>query len=173
MSNKKFIFCLPVFFLLMMFNSNLTAQAGGLGDAVTKKVGLYVFPAQGQDAAQTNKDESECYTWAVQQSGVDPLNPPKVETAPVETGPDGTVVKSGVKGAAMGAAIGAIAGDAGKGAAIGAVSGGFGGMGKRRMGRQVQQASSQQAAANKEAQLMNNFKKAYSVCLEGKGYTVK
>ncbi len=172
MTNTKAILYFAVLLSLMLVSPGLSGQ-GGLGDAVAKKVGLYVFPAQGQDAAQTDKDESECYTWAVQQSGVDPLNPPTVEAAPVQTGPDGTVVKSGAKGAAMGAAIGAIAGDAGKGAAIGAVSGGFGGMGRRRMGRQVQQAAGQQAAVNKEAELMNNFKKAFSVCLEGKGYTVK
>ena len=61
--------------------------------------------------------------WAVEQSGIDPLNLPKVEAAPVQSGPTGGAVKGAAKGAAAGAAIGAIAGDAGKGAAIGATAG--------------------------------------------------
>jgi hypothetical protein len=35
-----------------------------------------------------------------------------------------------------------------------------------------QQQNNAQAAAT-EQELMNNFKKAFSACLEGKGYTVK
>jgi uncharacterized protein YcfJ len=101
------------------------------------------------------------------------LNLPKVEAAPVETGPDGSAVVGAAKGAAAGVAIGAIAGDAGKGAAIGATVGALGG---RRAGKQAQaqQAQQSQAAATKSEQDMkNSFIKAFSVCIEGKGYTVK
>jgi hypothetical protein len=35
-------------------------------------LGLIVYPASGQDAAQQGKDEGECYTWARQQTGIDP-----------------------------------------------------------------------------------------------------
>ena len=109
--------------LLCGINTFANAQDKSLGAAVTAKVGMYVFPAKGQDAAQQDKDQSDCYTWAVQQSGVDPLNPPKVEAAQVPTGPDGAAIRGSARGAAGGAAIGAICGDAGKGAAIGAVAG--------------------------------------------------
>ena len=34
-----------------------------------------VYPAKGQTADQQKKDESECYTWAVQQTGFDPSVP--------------------------------------------------------------------------------------------------
>ena len=54
------------------------------------------------------------------------LNLPKVEAAPVQSGPTGGAVKGAAKGAAAGVAIGAIAGDAGKGAAIGAAAGAYG-----------------------------------------------
>ena len=94
----------------------VSAQNQSLGAAVTAKGGMYVFPAKGQDSTQQNKDESDCYTWAVQQSGVDPLNPLKVEAAQVPTGPDDDAVGGAARGAAGGAAIGAICGDAGKGA---------------------------------------------------------
>jgi len=144
-----------------------------LGDALLSKLNIYVFPAQGQTKEQQEKDVSECYQWAVQQSGVDPLNPPKVEAQQVEGGPDGSAVVGAAGGAAVGAAIGAIAGDAGKGAAIGAVAGGVRGRRASRAGQAQQQQAANQGAADKEQELLNNFKKAFSACLEGKGYTVK
>ncbi len=134
---------------------------------------MYVFPAEDQSKEQMEKDQSDCYKWAVEQSGVDPLNPPKVEAAQVQKGPDGAAIVGSAKGAAAGAAIGAICGDAGKGAAIGAVSGGLRGRRASVAGRSAQQSANNQAAVNKEKELTDSFKKAYSVCLEGKGYTVK
>jgi len=134
---------------------------------------LYVFPAKGQSQQQQKVDEFECYKWAVQQSGIDPLNLPKVEVAPAQTGPTGAAVGGAAKGAAAGVAIGAIAGDAGKGAAIGAVAGGLAG---RRAGKQAQAQGNQQAqadAANKEKEMKDSFVKGFSACLEGKGYTIK
>lgn len=164
------------FVIALLFIAAITGVYGqetSIGSMAASKVGLYVFPANGQSTEQLNKDETECYQWAVQQSGVDPLNPPKVEAAQVEKGPDGSAVKGAARGAAGGAAIGAIAGDAGQGAAIGAVAGGLRG---RRAGKQAQasqQNANNQAAAQTEANLMANFKKAFAACLEGKGYTVK
>ena len=35
----------------------------------------FVYPAKSQTPAQQKQDEGECYTWAVQQSGVDPAKP--------------------------------------------------------------------------------------------------
>ena len=46
---------------------------------------LYVFPAKGQTKQQQKKDEFDCYMWAVEQSGIDPLNLPKVEAPPAQT----------------------------------------------------------------------------------------
>ena len=133
---------------------------------------LYVFPAKGQSKQQQKKDEFECYQWAQEQSGIDPLNLPKVE-APVQSGPTGGAVVGAAKGAAAGAAIGAIAGDAGKGAAIGAVAGGLAGRGagKQAQAQQNQQAQAKATAAEQE--MKNSFIKAFSVCMEGKGYTIK
>ena len=134
---------------------------------------LYVFPAKGQSQQQQKTDEFECYKWAVQQSGIDPLNLPKIEAAPQQSGPTGGMVVGGAKGAAAGVAIGAIAGDAGKGAAIGAVAGGLAG---RRAGKQAQAQANQQAQANVAAQekdMKDSFVKGFTACLEGKGYTIK
>ncbi|MGH8244583.1 MAG: hypothetical protein ACRETY_14680, partial [Steroidobacteraceae bacterium] len=38
-------------------------------------LGLFVYPAKDQDAAQQSKDESECYAWSKSQSGFDPAAP--------------------------------------------------------------------------------------------------
>ena len=134
---------------------------------------LYAFPSKSQTKQQQKVDEFECYKWAVQQSGIDPLNLPKVQAAPAETGPTGAAVGGAARGAAAGAAIGAIAGDAGTGAAIGAVSGGLAG---RRAGKQQQAQKNQQsqaAATKAEQDMINSYIKAFSACLEGKGYTIK
>jgi hypothetical protein len=134
---------------------------------------LIAFPAKGQSQQQQKIDEFECYKWSIQQTGIDPLNLPKVEAPPPQTGPTGGAVKGAARGAAAGAAIGAIAGDAGEGAAIGAVAGGLKG---RRAGKQAQAQQNQQAQADvakTEQEIKNTFVKGFSACLEGKGYTIK
>ena len=134
---------------------------------------LYAYPSKGQSPQQQKADEFECYKWAMQQSGIDPLNLPKVQAAPAQTGPTGGAVKGAARGAAAGVAIGAIAGDAGEGAAIGAVAGGLRG---RRAGKQAQAQANQQAqadVANQEKAMKDSFTKGFSACLEGKGYTLK
>lgn len=171
---KRVSRAIVLFILVHLFgySIDLQAQSEGAGDGISKKVGVYVFPAKGQSAEQTNKDESDCYTWAVQQSGIDPLNPPKVEAQQVATGPDGAAVVGAAKGAAVGAAMGAIAGDAGKGAGIGAIGGALRGRRASRVGHAEAQAQANQAASDQQANNMEQFTKAYTACLQGKGYTV-
>src|SRR4030095_2707094 len=169
---------LPVIFLA--FCETVFAQAPSIPDTskmtynqISNGLKLYVYPAKKQSQQQQKVDEFECYKWAIEQSGIDPLNLPKVEAAPAQTGPTGGAVKGAAKGAAAGGAIGAIAGDAGEGAAIGAVAGGVAG---RRKGKQAQAQANQQAttdAANKEKEMKDSFVKGFSACLEGKGYTIK
>lgn len=140
---------------------------------ISQKLGLYVFPSKDQSKQQQKVDEFECYKWAIEQSGIDPLNLPTIEVAPTQEGPTGGAVVGAAKGAAAGAAIGAITGDAGQGAAVGAVVGGLSG---RRAGKKAQAQANQQSEANaaaSEQAMKDSFKKAFSVCIEGKGYTVK
>ena len=68
-----------------------------------------MYPGSGQDAAKQGKDEGECYTWARQQTGIDPT----VATAPaaVADAPKGGAVKGAARGAARGAAVGAVGDD--------------------------------------------------------------
>jgi hypothetical protein len=148
---------------------------------------VYVFPTEGQDAGQQSKDEAECYKWAVQNTGNDPFELSKqaaqvMEQAEqtkqeAEEASEGAGAKGAVGGAAAGAVIGEIASDdAGKGAAYGAAAGAI--ASRRRAKRNQSQATQQadQQAAQKEkatAEQLENFKKAFSVCLEAKDYLVK
>ncbi len=152
--------------------SDIAAQQAST-TSMSASLGLYAFPANGQTKEVQDADEMACYNWAKQQSGIDPINPPEVQAAAVDTSPDGTAVRSAARGAAAGAAIGAIAGDAGKGAAIGAAAGGMGGIRAKRMGDAQQQQQNAQAADAQEKAMMDSFKKAFTACMEGKGYTVK
>lgn len=171
---------LPVIFLVLGYSVNaqvpttqvLPDTAQMTYNQISQTGGLIVFPANNQSKQQQKEDEFECYQWAMEQTGIDPLNLPKVEVQ-TQTGPTGGAVVGAAGGAAAGAAIGAIAGDAGQGAAIGAVAGAMRG---RRAGKQAQAQANTQAKAQanaSEEEVKNKFKKAFSVCLEGKGYTVK
>ena len=134
---------------------------------------LYVFPTKGQSNQQQKVDEYECYKWAMQQSGMDPLNMPEVVAAPAETGPDGKVVGGAAKGAIVGTAIGAVTGEAGTGAAVGAIAGGVGGIRQKRMANASKEQQTQAAVSQQKQSNMDSYKKAFSACIEGKGYTIK
>ena len=144
-----------------------------VAQSMAQSLGVYVFPANNQDQATQDADEAACYNWAINQTGYDPLNPPVVKGATVDRSPDGRAVGGAARGAAGGAAIGAIAGDAGKGAAIGALVGGVRGRRSKVVGDEMQQQGNDQAAAAKSQELRNDYIRAFSACLEGKGYTVK
>src|SRR5688572_19559734 len=168
---KKILIGCSIF--VYAFSDAQTPATSTTATSFAKSLGIYVFPAKNQDQATQDKDDAACYKWAVEQSGVDPINPTKVEAAKVDTAPDGTAIVGAAKGAAAGVAIGAIAGDAGKGAAIGAVAGGLAGRRAKKVGDAQEQQKNDQAAAQQTTAMMNSFKKAFTACLEGKGYTVK
>lgn len=147
---------------------------GGLNaQSISSSLGLYVFPANNQNAATQEADETACFKWAKQQSGYDPMNPTVYQGAEVDQSADGAAVKGAAVGAAGGAAIGAIAGDAGTGAAIGAVVGGVRGRRSKKMNEQAQQQANDQGAAAATQAAAKDYNKAFTVCMEGKGYTVK
>ena len=149
------------------------AKPSSMTASLNKSLGVYVFPAKDQKPEQQSADEQACYSWAVQQTGVDPLIMTATEPDSVAKGPDGSAVKGAAKGAVVGVAIGAIAGDAGKGAAIGAAAGGMkGASSKKKNDAKKEEEAKKQAAATDQAKI-DSFKKAYSACLDGKGYSVK
>ncbi len=138
---------------------------------------LIVFPAQGQSNDQMEQDKFSCYNWAKNETGFDPMAPPTATAPPPKKeAPQGGVVQGAARGALVGVAAGAIAGDAGKGAAIGAASGGLlGGMrrGDQRRREEHNQKQWEQDQARQYSQSRSAYNRAYSACLEGKGYTVK
>jgi hypothetical protein len=143
-------------------------------------LGLAVYPGKGQDAAQQGKDENECYTWARQQTSIDPTV--ATEAAPVET-PKGGAVKGAARGAAKGAAVGAVGDDdrhrdegtldAGEGAGAGAAAGAVKGRRAQKKAGKQAEAQAQQAAQTADATKKDTFKKSWGACLEGRGYSVK
>lgn len=165
--------------------STAIAQEGGKTLASTLEV--FVFPTEGQAADQQSKDEAECYSWAVSNTGSDPFDLQKQseqqaqqteqQMQQAQSATQGAGAKGAVRGAAAGALIGEITGgDAGDSAAIGAAAGAIA---SRRRSRAASQQAQQQAAAQGAAQQqataeqVGNFKKAFSVCLEAKDYMVK
>jgi hypothetical protein len=132
-----------------------------------------IYPAKGQTPDQQNKDQGECAAWAKQTTGVDPLAVAQQgASAPTASGPQGERAKGAVGGAAAGAVIGAIAGDTGKGAAIGAATGVIAGGARQRRTAQAQ-GQQQQAQQQQSQAALSTYTRAYSACLEGRGYTIK
>jgi len=132
-------------------------------------VDVFVYPSKGQTKDQKEQDEFACYKWAKEQTGVDPTQPMQQAAAPQE--PRRDVARGAARGAALGAVGGAIAGDAGKGAAIGAGVGAAGGAVRRRRAA-IDQADAQQQAKQAYDADLAGYKRAFSGCMTGRGYTV-
>ena len=135
----------------------------------------FVYPERGQTAQQQEFDRGQCYSWAVQQSGFDPANPPAAPPPPVAQAPQGGLMRGAFGGAALGAVGGAIGGNAGEGAAIGAAVGGL--FGLMRRAESVERERQQQAsyAAQQQSSLAHgraNYNRAFGVCMTGRGYSV-
>jgi hypothetical protein len=174
----------------MVVAVTLTTQAQSppsSGKTLAATIGVYVFPTEGQAPDKQSKDEADCYQFAATNTGTDPFDLQKQASAQqsqtqqqvqqAQNGSKGAGGRGFVGGAAAGALIGEVASDdAGKGAAWGAAVGTI-------SARRHAQAQSKQAAAAAEqsgeakqqatATQIDNFKKAMSVCLEGKKYMVK
>jgi len=132
---------------------------------------LYIFPNNNQTPEQQEQDQGACYTWAKNQTGFDPVT--ASTEAPRNTEPNkGGVIRGGLGGAAVGAAVGAIAGNAGKGAAMGAAGGGLIG-GMRRSEQRASQKAQKKEWEKQQQSNRDDYLRAYTACLEGKGYTVK
>lgn len=131
-----------------------------------------IYPAKGQSAEQTEKDKFECYTWARDQTGFDPMQGQQTAQTQQQSQGGGAVGRGAARGAAVGAVGGAIAdNNVGRSAAIGAAVGGVAGGARRNQQQQAQQQQ-QQAAADQQAQQRATYDRAFKACMEGRGYTV-
>ncbi len=159
-----------IFFLLAVLLVIAAAAEISTAGSLASSLGVAPYPSKGQSAQKQNQDEGECFAWAKQQTGIDPIaaaSAPPPAAAPAAGG--GERVRGAARGAVGGAAIGAIAGDAGKGAGIGAVAGTMAGGKQARTNQAAQQQQAQQAKAGASQQ----FNKAFGACMEGRGYSVK
>lgn len=150
---------------------------------------LYVYPAGDQTAEQTQKDRYDCYLWASRESGYDPAldNQPEGDVVRVPIGKNekqGATLTGTVIGAIAGAAIGSTdrkrhGSNTATGAVVGAAAGTVIGAAIERDGQRTAEAvarekadaiaEDQSASANSEAR----YRRAFSACLEGRGYVVR
>jgi hypothetical protein len=131
---------------------------------------LMVYPMKDQSKDQQEMDEFQCYGWARDRTGFDPMEVPRASSPQPEQ--QGGAVRGAAGGAAAGALVGAIAGDTKKGAAIGGALGGIRGGSKRAQSNREREQWEQQQA-QQYAQRRNEYNRAYAACLEGRGYSVK
>jgi hypothetical protein len=138
---------------------------------------VYVYPANGQSAEQTDRDRYECHVWAVQQTGVDPS---RADASPYErvvvqpANPPGSGTAAGAIGGAILGAIIAGPRNAGAGLVIGGATGAIVGTAADANAQaQAQQTQAQinQSAAQGRARA-DSYRRAVGACLTGRGYTV-
>ena len=139
-----------------------------------------VYPAQGQSQDQMEQDKFECYRWARDQTGFDPMKTPTATSPPPQKQAQrGGAGRGAVAGAAGGAIIGGIAGGrkgAGRGALIGGGSGALiGGIRRENQRKEEAQARNQweREQTNNYARARNEYNRAFAACMSGRGYTVK
>jgi hypothetical protein len=146
------------------------------GEGAAASVGLFAYPRQNQGHEQQSKDESECFSAARQQTGIDPANPQASQPDQSQQASgtkQGGAGKGAAKGAAGGAAIGAIAGDAGTGAAAGATAGAVRGRRQKKKAEKEQEQQAQAATKEQQQQQVDTFRRSMSACLDARGYSVK
>ncbi len=133
---------------------------------------LQVTPERGQSADQARRDRYECHNWAVEQSGVVPRErPSRDDKSDSDRAKRAERVARAIAGAALGGALGGIIGTTRDrhhrnaddavlaGAAVGAAVG-------------AATAKGPDDSGKPSPSLDEDYLRALSACLEGRGYTV-
>ena len=178
--------------LVILLMSCLVTVSAALAQtaSLSTTMDVHVFPSQGQDEVQQSMDEAECYNWAAERTGTDPfelsrqadeqLAASEQAMAQAQSAGQGSTGRAAAGGAVAGGLVGGIFGSGKnsglKGAAVGAATGAVIGNSRKR-GAQAQAteqvaAESAQAQATNQAQL-DNFRTAFTTCLEAKDYIAK
>jgi hypothetical protein len=148
---------------------------------------LYFYPQRGQAEALQERDRYECYRWAVRETGTDPGMTPlrgddpafAAAGAPRATLPPRADGADVLAGAATGAVLGAaVSGPrhAGGNAVIGAIFGAaLGAAAGEARNRAIDDAQARQeaAAAQRPRPAADNFRRAMTACMQGRGYQVQ
>jgi hypothetical protein len=178
--------------LVILLMSCLVAAPAAMAQAqsLSATMNVHVFPGEGQDEIQQSMDEAECYSWAADRTGTDPfelarqaeeqMDAANQAMAEAQSAGQGSTGRAAAGGAVTGALIGGVFGrgrnSAWRGAAAGAATGAVVGNSRKR-GAQAQ-ASNQVAAESAQAQAdnqarMDDFRTAFTACLEAKDYIAK
>ena len=171
---------------LLVTSSAVIAQSTSLSTTMN----VHVFPREGQDEVQQSMDEAECFSWAADRTGTDPFElsqqadeqmaAANQAMAQAQSAGQGSTGRAAAGGAVAGGLIGGIFGNSRnsgwKGAAAGAATGAV--IGNSRKRRAQADASEQVAAQSAQAQAatqaqMDDFKTAFTTCLEAKDYIAK
>ena len=144
----------------------------------------FIFPKEGQNAGQLAQDKNTCEDWAENESGVkadavltklEMVEQEQAESRQMNKG--GSFLGSLVKGATAGAATGAIGSNignpVGRTAAQGTVLGGL--YGYEKIKGEEKTVAKEELASTKEGlqEQYDSYMRAFSVCMEAKGYNVK
>lgn len=144
---------------------------------------VVAYPLQRQSERVIRQDRYECYLWAVRQSGYDPAQ--TRPTAPPPTPrvlPNPPVGYDTAAGAITGAVIGAAVANphntgqgAAIGAAVGAVAGAASDAAREAQAQRIEDAYAERAARTSYGnwRQAENYRRALSACLEGRGYSVR
>lgn len=128
----------------------------------------FAYPTRNQTPEQQQEDQAACSQWATQQTGVNPAQLSSATTA--QSSQQGAVARGAGRGALFGTVGGAISGGSvGQGAAIGAGVGALGGL---FVARDAETAASQTGANAAEQQQLQTYFRAWTACMQGRGYTV-
>jgi len=147
---------------------------------------LYFYPQRGQTEALQERDRYECYRWAVRETGSDPgmtavRSDQRIDAAPRAALPPRADAADVVAGAATGAVLGAAVSsprNAGGNAVIGAIFGAaLGAAAGEARNRAIDDAQARQDAAAAQRPRVSlqadNFRRAMSACMQGRGYQVQ
>ena len=158
--------------------------AGGYGPPV---IGggekLYIVPRDGQSREQQAQDTSYCRIWAEEQTGVDPdVSKAKLEMLKEEQmsavstrreEPGGRIIRGAAVGAGMGALEKNIDDEVGRGAAQGALGAAIISRRQRRQTEQIDDGNIRVQKIRKLESQYEEYRRAFSACMDARGYSVK
>jgi len=135
-------------------------------------------PAKGQSLAQQDRDRYACYVWARDKTGFDPSLPALAPSHRVHVESTSRPGQKTAAGAFIGAVLGAASSEPGEGregAIQGAIAGAFIGASADAADEQERQRQEERQARidARLTQQVNEYRRAMTACLEGRGYTVK
>ena len=142
-------------------------------------VEVYFYPTKGQSLEQQERDRYECYLWAKDKTGFDPSLPGLAPGQRVQVVPTTPPGQKAATGALLGAMLGAATserGEKGEGAVRGAIAGALIGAASESAEQQRAQEIQRNEQAKIDARLerqAEEYRRAMTACLEGRGYNVK